>query len=179
MTSKSPIFALLTICLLVPLSSLAPSPGHAAGRSVGEVPASLMELDGRDLRGLDLRGWDLRYADLDGADLSGADLSGARLVGASLRGARLDGATLRGADLRLADLVGVSLREADLREADLSAAQVAPVAIDGAQWSGAICPDDTIAGDAACRAASPEVALCADLLRPLPAASSPDPRSAL
>jgi hypothetical protein len=144
MTTERPFFVLLTICLLVPLST------HAAGLGTGDVPANLMALDGRDLRGMDLRGWDLRYSDLDGADLRDADLSGARLLGASLRGARLDRASLRGADLRLADLTGVSLRGADLRNADLSSARIAAVTTDASRWHGATCPDDTVAGEAAC-----------------------------
>jgi hypothetical protein len=177
MTSHHRFFVLLTICLLVPVSSLTPP------AAAGDAPASPMKLDGRDLRGLDLRDWDLSWADLDGADLTDADLSGARLLGASLRNARLDGVSLRGADLRLADLTGVSLRGADLREADLSAAQVAPVAIEGSRWSGAVCPNDTVAGEEACLAATVSTETrrrlaCVAALGPPRAASFHDPRAA-
>jgi uncharacterized protein YjbI with pentapeptide repeats len=141
-----PLFFTLQLVSLLALSPAVPASVVTAhdGAAVPAVAAECSCI----VRGSDWSGRDLGFADLSGCDLRDADLSGSRLVGARLQGARLDGADLRGADLRLADLTGASLLGTDLRNADLSSAEIAgAAALDGVRWSGAVCPEETVADD--------------------------------
>lgn len=101
----------------------------------------------------------LNQADLRLADLSGVAASNASLFDADLRGADLSEAHLASANLRSVDLRGASLRDADLSGADLTGALIGDdrsldsyTVLDGATWTGAICPDGTTAGGEGCAA---------------------------
>lgn len=108
------------------------------------------QLSERDLRGLDLRGADLRNANLAFADLRDANLSQAWLDRADMSfveaaGIDLSLASLQRTDLRLANLTRANLSTADLRQADLSSAITENALMDGAKWSGVVCPSGAVA----------------------------------
>jgi len=101
----------------------------------------------------------LNQADLRLADLTGIAASNASMFAADLRGAILTDANLVGANLRSVDLRGAKLAGANLSGADLTGALIGTEAnlnattdLSGVTWTGAICPDETSAGEDGCEA---------------------------
>ena len=99
----------------------------------------------------------LNQADLRLADLSGIDASNASMFAADMRGATLTDANLAGVNLRSVDLRGAHLVGADLSGADLTGALIGTEADLNAEteladvvWTGATCPDGTLAPEAGC-----------------------------
>jgi len=107
-----------------------------------QVPLSVEDLSGADLRHADLRyanltGADLRHADLRYANLTGANLSNADLRYTYLTGANLYDANLTGADLRYTYLTGANLYDANLTGADLTKAYLRYAILYDANLTGA------------------------------------------
>jgi len=117
------------------------------------------ELSNANLRRALLVDTRLNQADLRLADLSAIDASNASLFDADLRGAVLADANLTGANLRSVDLRGADLRNANLTGTDLSGALIgddtseeAYTQIEGVVWTGATCPDGSLAPTEGCAA---------------------------
>lgn len=96
---------------------------------------------------------DLRLANLEGIDASNASMFSTDLRGASLRDANLASANLRSVDLRGADLTNANFTDADLTGALVGSDGDPPDALtklDGVTWTGATCPNGTIAPEDGC-----------------------------
>jgi hypothetical protein len=124
-----------------------------------------VDLESANLAGADLRDADLEAANLQSANLAGANLAGANLQRADLRSANLEGAQLAGARLA-APLycwermpIAISLPACPAAPAE-EPRSLGPLCeqrqfcgypghakVDDADWSGAVCPDGTLADE--------------------------------
>jgi DNA-binding CsgD family transcriptional regulator len=106
----------------------------------------LMVLSNMNFRGCNLAGTNLQGVAANDSDFSGANLSGAVLTGGSYANSIFTGAILRGVAASPGVFQGsVNFHNADLTGADLSDA-IVPRSANA--WSGAICPDGSLASQA-------------------------------